>query len=111
MVLAKVAYNQQATYFPAPVEDSFGGMTFGEPELLNVKWYEKLEVFVDSQGNERRSFALVYVLKPLEVNGYLVKGDHTDKDSPIGIEGAYFIKRQDITPDLRGLNEEIKVYL
>lgn len=111
MTLGIAAYRQQATYWGAPVQSGFGGISFGTPTLIMCRWEDRVESFTNSTGNEVHSKSIVYVLGPYDIGGYLVRGDHTNVSDPTTMDAALEIQRCDDIPDLRGLNNEYRVFL
>lgn len=113
MTIGAAAYIDIATYWPAPRETGYGGVEFDAPRLIMTKWEDTLEEFTDFKGETNQSRSIVYVLEVLEEGGYLARGDFVaagDLD-PTDNTSAWFIKRVDITRDLRGLNQEVRCYL
>lgn len=113
MTLGAFAYIDTATYWPAPKETAYGGVVFDAPRLVQTKWEDRIEEFTDMRGASLQSKSIVYVMERLEEGGYLCLGDHvtTLVDDPTPLKGAYYIKRQDVIRDLRGLHEEVTCYL
>ena len=82
---------QTAVYWGSPVPDGQGGWSFATPVELTpddgtgVRWEDKQELFVDPQGDEIMSAAIVYPGQDLDIGGYLYLGteaslssDHSD---------------------------------
>jgi len=67
---------QQATYWPA-TPDMYGGVAFGSPILVECRWEDITENFIDAEGREAVSQAKVYVDQVLKVGGFLALGDYT----------------------------------
>lgn len=110
MVLVAAAYIQPATYWGAPQQSGFGGKTFASPQAILVRWEESSELFIDANGEEKRSRAIVYSLLPLEEGGYLFKGTSAASD-PTTLDDAILIKRADSIPDIRNLNQTNRNFL
>lgn len=111
MALCIGAYNQTATYWGAPVQSGFGGISFGTAQLISCRWEDRVESFTDTVGNEVRSKAIVYVLGMYDIGGYLVRGNSVAITDPTTLSNALEIQRCDSIPDLRGLNNEFRVFL
>jgi hypothetical protein len=108
--------NQTAVYWGTPASDGQGGRTFDEPIDIDCRWENVNELFVDGQGQERRSSAVVYVSVDVVVGGYLYLGTLTDLDSseeddPLSVNDAKEIRRFDTTPSLKGDRSMRKIYL
>jgi len=108
---------QPAVYWPAPEIDGFGGIDYGSPEQRYVRWEDKAEVVVDSEGREIVSRAEVMTPEDMDIQGKLWLGELTSlsesqKADPKGIEGAYEIKTKMRSPLFRSIDEFVMmVYL
>ena len=96
---------QTAVYWGSPVEDGYGGKTWGDPVEIDCRWEETMQVMLDKDGEEITSRAAVYVTQDLEENGVLYLGTLDDLDSdqeadPLSNNAAYTIKRFAKTPVL-----------
>lgn len=101
------ALKQTAVYWGAPVSDGQGGRTFADAVELDVRWEERHDLFIDPQGQEKQSSAVVFVDQDVDIGGYLFLGDLDDlgsaeEDDPMIVSGAYEIRQFDKTPDLKG---------
>lgn len=103
-------FKQTATYWAAPVQNGFGGYSFSAPVQFLVRWEERREQFINLQGKEEHSKAVVFVPQPVDEGGYLFLGE-SDAPDPTEVSGAYYIQGIRRTPDLRGLGESIRVFL
>lgn len=110
MTLGADAYNQAATYWPSPIQGGFGGLVFGAPQNILVRWEDRVELFTDKDGVEQRSNAVVFTLNHLETGGYLLKGTSAAAD-PTTLDDSLEIKRSDSIPDLSNLEQTNMVYL
>ena len=95
-----------AVYWGSPVSDGEGGRTFDNPVELAVRWEERHDLFMDAQGQEQQSSAVVFVAQDVVVGGYLFLGDLDDLSSaeegdPLNVDGAYEIRQFDKIPDLK----------
>jgi hypothetical protein len=113
MTLGRRGYIDLATYWTAPTENGYGGVSFGTPVLIQTKWEDRIEEFTDFRGTDSQSKSVVFVLQDMDEGGYLALGDHVTVpvEDPTTLGNAYYIKRVDKIRDLRGLHEEITVYL
>jgi hypothetical protein len=111
---------QTAVYWGDPVEDGYGGMSFGSmyPIEIDCRWENKNEIFKSSNGKEYTSRSIVYITIDLDEQGYLYLGSLDDFEStqdltnPKIIENAFEIKRFDKSPSLNKVAEFIrKAYL
>lgn len=104
---------QTAVYWGDPVEDGYGGMSFGSmyPIEIDCRWEDKREVYTTSDGRELVSRSIVYVTIDLDEQGYLYLGNLDDFESsqdltnPKTIENAFEIKRFDKSPSLNKITE------
>lgn len=101
---------QTVTYWAPGALNSEGGRAYTTPVQIDGRWAEKVELFTDARGQEKRSLAIVHVEQNVAVDGYLYLGTSAGSD-PTVIAGAYPIKRFDKIP---GLEAEVfvrKAYL
>ncbi|NCB26611.1 MAG: hypothetical protein EOM62_14225, partial [Bacteroidia bacterium] len=113
---------QTAVYWPAPVTDGFGGMTYGTAVEIKCRWTDKVQVvkwqsaYVPT-SNEFISYAEVLVVDDVVLQGVLWLGELDDlstaqKSSPLTILGAREIKTFERIPLFRSSTEFVKkVYL
>lgn len=100
----------QATYWPPAGADVEGKVSAGAAELVLVRWQEKADVFVDAQGKEEISTAIVYVNQLVEPDGFMVRGDES-AETPETLASARLIKAVQESPSLDGSETLVKVYL
>ena len=74
------------------------------------RWEDRTDLYVDAQGEERRSEALVFVDRRLKVNGYIMLGVSFGVD-PIDEDEAMEIKAIRAIPDIASTETEFSVYL
>lgn len=99
---------QDATYWPPAGNDGFGGILYGSPEAVKVRWEEKSVLFRDPQGNEVMSNAVIYVSKQLEIKGQLFLGVSASSTPPVG---SREIRQVGQSPDLTQTKVLHKVWL
>jgi hypothetical protein len=93
---------QTITYWaPAGTRDAYGNQTFASPALIGGFWMDKQELFVDAEGREVRSTAVVFVDQDCELGGYLAEGDQTATANPVSVDGAREIRGWEKIPHLR----------
>ncbi len=92
---------QDVTYWSPGTNDGFGGRNFGSPVTVKGRWEEKVELFIDSSGNEVASIAKVYLGIDVENKGYLFLGTSTGAD-PISVSDSREIRSFRKTPNLKG---------
>jgi len=102
--------NQDITYWSPGEPDGFGGTTYGTPVLLSGRWEGQNELFVDAEGNEVRSQAVIYLDQSVALSGYLAKGEHTGSD-PTTVSGAKEIRSVKETPNVDATQTVYKVWL
>jgi hypothetical protein len=93
---------QDATYWAPGTNDGNGDLDFSGvvPVAVVCRWQEDTELFIDSNGQEFRSNAVVYTTTPVKLRGYLALGTYTEAD-PRDVEKAYEIRKVIETPSLR----------
>lgn len=106
---------QTVVFWGTPSADGYGGFTYADPVELNARWEDRQELFINAQGREELSRAIVYVDADVEAGGYLYLGELDDFDSsaPVPTENAsaYMIKAFQKIPNLRATDYQRKVWL
>ncbi len=99
-----------ATYWAPPTPDGFGGGTYPAPVEIACRWEDKPELFIDAEGREQQSAAVVYPDRELLVEGWLVQGSSAEAD-PHNAAGAFEIKAARKITSLRNDCFEIKTWV
>lgn len=107
---------QTTVYWGNPQNDGFGGRTFDDPVEVDVRWEERQELFIDTNGQEVRSQAVVYIAQDVDMGGYLYLGDLDDpssaeEDDPLTVSGAYEIRGFQKIPDIKAGQFLRKIWL
>lgn len=93
---------QTITYWPpSGSRDAYGNQAFGSPATIGGFWMDKQELFVDAEGREVRSNAVVFVDQDCQLGGYLAEGDQTATADPTAVAGAREIRGWEKIPHLR----------
>ena len=103
-------HNQTITYWGPGTPDGYGGYTYPDPIEIKGRWEDRKELFVDAEGNEVRSQAIVYPSQVVELGGYLYLGSSTASD-PTTVEGALKIRAARKVPNIKATQEVVKVWL
>jgi hypothetical protein len=61
---------QKALYWGTPQSDGYGGFTFALPIVVEVRWEDRVENYIDASGETKVSQAIVYLLQDVVVGGY-----------------------------------------
>jgi hypothetical protein len=77
---------QRALYWPEPEPDGFGGILFGEPKEIPVRWDEKTEVVTNSKGDEVVSKAEILLTMDVDEGGWLWLGKMEDLPESVLVE-------------------------
>lgn len=88
---------QKAVYWPEPVNDGFGGFSYGTPIEVDCRWIEKSELIKDDKGTEVVSQARVKLNFAPEVNGYLWEGTLLELAEFLGIGDSSGASSEDST--------------
>jgi len=99
---------EDATYWPPGQNDGFGGVGYGSPVSLKVRWQDKSDLFRDSEGREVVSSAIVYTSQPVENTGKLLRAVSVSATPPTG---ALEIRNHGQSPSLDGSLQLNKVWL
>jgi hypothetical protein len=108
--------NQTAVWWTNQVHTGAGGRTFDTGVEIAVRWEDKTVLFIDANGQERQSEAVVYtgvdvVLGDCLYLGTLADLDSDEGDDPLLVTNAREVRRFDKTPDLEGTSFVRKVFL
>lgn len=85
MDITSADLTQIAVYWPAPVNNGYGGWTYGTPSEVSCRWIEKTKVIQTAKQKELVSQAQVKVAVDLDVNGYLWLGSLVELATFLGI--------------------------
>ena len=113
---------QTAVYWGSPQNDGYGGFTFADPVELSppangVRWVDKIQVVVASDGSEVTSDSEILVNQDLDLDGYLFLGKLSDltndeKADPMKVNGARLVLSKSKIPMVRSTTEFVRmVYL
>ena len=110
---------QTILYWGSPTATGIGYSYADAIEILG-RWEDRQEIFVDADGREHVSNAVVYLAQDVELGGYLYLGDLDEfgEDSsglvtsdPQAVEGSYEIRAFKKTPNLKATQFERKAWL
>ncbi len=68
---------EEITYWALAGRDAFGAITYDTPIIIKARWEQTEVLFIDTQGQERRSEAIVYVDRDVVNLGKLFRGKST----------------------------------
>ena len=80
------------------------------PVILNGRWEQRTDLFIDSAGQEVRSAARVYLDADVAVDGYVFLGESTGTN-PLTVSGARQIRDFRKTPNLKANLFERVIFL
>jgi hypothetical protein len=109
--------NQTAVYWGTPVKDTYGKISsFATAVEKSVRWQIKHELFLNNQGKQELSKAVIWIDFVAVLDGYLYLGSLSDlsteeKADPQLIENAHPIKAFANIPDISGNDSNKKVWL
>jgi len=106
---------QTVVFWGTPVPSGTGRSTFAAAVELDCRWEDKQELFIDADGEESLSLAVVYLAQAVDINGYLCLGEEADLDSdhsdPQVIAGAWVVRAVQSIPNLRASETLYLVHL
>lgn len=106
------AFKDTITHWPVTGSDTFGGFSFGSAALLEGRWEERQELFVDAEGEQVLSNAVAYLgTTTVNVGDYVTKGDESSVADPGTLPRAYRVRNFSNITDLRGLNTLRRLWL
>jgi len=101
------ALNQTAVFWGSPTKDGNGKLSFSDPIEIDVRWEDKMELFLNLEGKQELSQAIIYSETDMEIDSYLYLGELTDlstgeKAEPITLESSHPVKQFKKTVDIGG---------
>lgn len=102
MGIISKARGEKAVYWQFTGNDGFGGRTFASAVEIDCRWDLRQEQFIDAEGEETVSLAVVQVDRAMEVGSYLWRGSLTGSEpaDPTGYADAWPIRQYGETPKL-----------
>ena len=102
--------NQTATLWETDGIDSAGDPSFSSasPTAITVRWEDRVEKFLGSDGEERIARSVIYVREDMEPGDYIFLGTETTED-PRSVRNAFLILDFSKIPDIKSKNFERKV--
>ena len=112
----KIARPQTAVYWTPSTLDGFGNVTFATPVEIAVRWENKVELFIDNQGKEQKSAAVVYPVSEVKLEGYLYLGTLDDlspaeESNPKSVTTAKEIRGVSASINIKGTQTLYKTWL
>lgn len=101
---------QEITYWAPAGSDKYGNETFDSPVKIIGRWEERSEQVMLPNGEITVSKAIVFVDQDLEIEGYLVEGDHTAQNDPT-LTSASIIRNWVEIPSMRSNETERRAIL
>lgn len=102
--------NQTATYWAKSGKDGFGKLTFSSPVEIQVRWQDKQELFINSNGKEELSQTVIYLDQDIYSDDYFYLGSSAITN-PALVSGANPVKGFSKSTDLNGIEIIRKVWL
>jgi len=107
---------QTAVYWAPPTKDAHAKGTFTTGTEMSVRWEEKQEIFVNAQGEEVRSAAVVILGSDVVKGGYLYLGTLSSlgsdaRSDPTKESTAHEIRAFSKVPNLAGTSFGRKAWL
>ena len=103
--------NDETTHWPVGGSDGFGGFTFGTPVKFNTRWEDKNVLFLDLNGEEEVSNAIVFTPTQIPIGDYLALGDLVATADPTTIDGTFRVRASNRSTDLSALRSINKAVL
>lgn len=89
---------------------TYGGFSFSVPVVLNGRWEQRAELFLDQAGQKVVSRAIVYLDTDVALEDYLFEGESTVAD-PTTLAGTEQVRAFNKIPDLANLEYLRKAFL
>jgi hypothetical protein len=93
---------QKAVYWPPSTYDAYGQPTMGTAVQIDCRWEDKSEQFLDANGQEQLSNAIVYVSQDVALGGMLWLGLLASAPvNPKADDDAWEIRKFEKLPNLK----------
>lgn len=111
--IAKKFRRQYAVYWEAGPDNEFARPTFKEPVEVRCRWDDVTEAFINRQGNQTISSAIVLVDRDMVEGSFLWLGKLEELESleHTGNERAMVIQKFERIPDIKAKNFIYTAYL
>ena len=101
---------ETATYWAVTGYDEHTDPTFAAPVTMNARFETKVELFIDKNGEQAHSRAVVYTDTSVAVGGYLYRGTSATAN-PEAVSGADQIRCVQEVPDVKNRVSLYKAFL
>ncbi len=103
---------QKAVLWQAIGKDRFGQLTYNTATEIDCRWEDKTQTFIDAEGQEATSSAIVYVDRELTPGDLLWKGEQSNLPTGyIASDIGTVVRRFDILPNLKNTENLLTVTL
>ena len=108
--------NQTAVYWAPAASDEYGNSTHETGEEITVRWEDRVDLFVNAQGEDEHSQAVVYGTDLVVVDGYLYLGTLASLTAqqqldPTIVRGAYRVRQSKLSPSVGATQSLRKTWL
>ena len=107
--------NQTGVYWAFSSAGGYGGHTYVAADEISLRWQDKQQLFIDQNGEQKLSSAIVWLNQDVTIGGYLYLGAESTLDSshdnPEIISGAKRIEAFSKIPNVAGTEYTRKVWL
>jgi hypothetical protein len=106
----------KAIYWANQTSDGYGGFTFDAGVEIDTRWEQKAELFIDKNGAEAHSSAVVFIANPLQLGAFIRLGPIFELTSdqlanPNNVSGALEIRQTSRVTTIDGAKAVNKVWL
>jgi len=107
---------QTAVYWDSPSYDGYSKKTFADPVEISIRWEDKQELFMDSQGKEKLSQAVIYINQDVVVGAFIYLGTlselgSSEEGDPYLVANAKEVKAFGKSPDVGATQYIRKVWI
>lgn len=107
--MANPKFPHTVTFWAVSVNGN-GDYTYSSPVITRGRWEDRQDLFINEALQEVLSKAVVYTEDPIELAGYIAKGDFTGIETPANIPGAYQVRATSQIPSLNGRKQTNKAW-
>mgnify|MGYP001597480008 FL=1 len=101
---------ETVTYWRPTGYNEFGDPVLASPGEIDARWEDKSMLFIDKNGDEKHSRAVIFSTTGVLVGGYLYRGS-SETMNPETVDGADQIRRVEHVRDIKNQNDLYKIIL
>ena len=99
------------THWPVTGTDDYGSYTYGTPTTQRARWEETQTKFINAEGEEVVSRAVITLSRAVATLDFIAPGDLTHEATPTRALGAYQVRGYSRTSNLRNSQNLMQAFI